>query len=1173
MKRKVFMFLLGFTVAVAVQCDAGTDGGVPISSKMPKSGDSAAFLAGSDRRISYPDHVKTRPLLRGVMLPLRPCTEDDFRTLHEWGATLARYQMSRHSFLAIGKNRDLEEYDRWLDERLDHLDRDVLPFAAKYGIKIVVDLHTPPGGRDPDLDWTMFHDEKYADHFVKCWQRIASRFKRRPEVYGFDLVNEPAQTRPAVCDYWTLQKRAAEAVREIDPHTTIIMEANRWDAPSAFSQLKPLPMDNVIYQVHMYVPQAFTHQGIGSRSELKEKTSYPDKARGWDIDFIRKTLAPVRDFERKYGAKIYVGEFSAIAWAEGADRYMADCISVFEEYGWDWTYHAFREYSGWSVEHEGPDASHMKPSSDNPRRRALLDGFRQKPRVALRKNTDGGDVQKIIDNALASGLRYVRIPKSVYVLEPGSVASIHLRNVKGVTVDFQGSELQGEIRSGMIRLDGCEDVAFKNAVIDYPHRLPFTQGVIRNVGPDGEWDVEIAEGYEDRAGGWPIQVYDGKTGDLVNPMRMGGEKIVRTGERRYSVTGGKNKKGRAGDVVVWSFGCDTYGNTQSISNRAHAVCLVNCRNCRMEDITVYSTPGSNGFREMLGDGGNTYLRCSVVPRPAESDPVKRSLRRYRSGNHDAFNSRGMKVGPKLIDCVACNHCDDDVNIHGPYQFVSSVRGRVARAFVKDMYAGTLKVGDPVQFVTKDGYVPLAQPVVSAIRQVVPTDAELAEVKKGLNSQVAAGCNTMVEVTFDRDCDALRPGSLFASQNQNGNGFLLQGCRFGPNRARGFSCNASYGTVANCTFDRLEQAGVLSRPSYHWLEGGASRNVRFKDCTFIDCGVFFGVHKEMETTPDCHRNIAFAGCRFKGSRARLDVRCCRGFAVDDNTFDLPAAKAMGLTHVDHAVVRRLDYGAHPKQHMMFMRPERAAGRVPVKVRIHGGSWQTGYAVDHELFPVLDSVADGLAAVAALQYRTVDEARKMGENPPVKGVYDDCCAAVRYLQAHADELGIDPKRISIHGGSAGGCAALMMALKDSNPLGVAAIHANIAQTTLDPKEIDEILPGFRYGGHAFGLPRASGDFMRRREEYLPMIREWSPLALLGKADPGRLPPLHLTYSHRYANGRVPDGMNDDRVHDAAFGDLFVKLCRELGVECTLTVAGRREHPARCSGTNSAQADSGD
>ena len=975
--------------------------------------------------------------LRGVMLPLRPCTEDDFRTLHEWGATLARYQMSRHFFLAIGKNRDLEEYDRWLDERLDHLDRDILPFAAKYGIKIVVDLHTPPGGRDPDLDWTMFHDEKYADHFVKCWQRIASRFKRRPEVYGFDLVNEPAQTRPAVCDYWTLQKRAAEAVREIDPDAAIIIEANRWDAPSAFANLSPLAMDNVIYQVHMYVPQAFTHQGV--RSELKEKTCYPDKARGWDIDFIRKTLAPVRDFEKKYGAKIYVGEFSAIAWAEGADRYMADCISVFEEYGWDWTYHAFREYSGWSVEHEGPDASHMVPSTDNPRRRVLLEGLKPDKDGWRCKNAGAVDVQKFIDKAIASGERQIRIPKSVYVLEPGSVASIHLQNVNGVTVDFQGSELQGKIRSGMIRLDGCEDVTIKNAVIDYPHRLPFTQGVIRKVGSDGEWDVEIAEGYEDRAGGWPIQAYDGKTGDLVNPMRMGGEKITQTGERRYSVTGGKNRKGKVGDVVVWSFGCDTYSNTQSISNRSHAVCLVNCRNCRMEDITVYSTPGSNGFREMLGDGGNTYLRCSVVPRPPESDPVKRAIPRCRSGNHDAFNSRGMKVGPKLIDCVARNHCDDDVNIHGPYQFVASAEGRVARAFVKDMYAGTLKIGDPVQFVTKDGFVPLELPVVSAIRPVAPTDAELAEVKKGLNSQVAAGCNTMVEVTFDRDCDALRPGSLFVSQNQNGNGFLLQGCRFGPNRARGFICNASYGAVINCTFDRLEQSGVLSRPSYYWLEGGASRNVRFKDCTFIDCGVFFGVHKEMETTPDCHRNIAFAGCKFKGSRARLDVRCCRGFAVDDNTFDLPAAKAMSIAHVENIEARQQKSVINPNVPVPALAasvirdtlydpaignaglgdlylPKNHDASTPMVLCIHGGGWRSGNR--YSWSGVAEFFRDELGFAAFnIEYRLSPRNRW-----PACG--DDCVKAAQFVLSDdfKKKYGFSYDRIWICGGSAGGHLAL-------------------------------------------------------------------------------------------------------------------------------------------------------
>ena len=103
---------------------------------------------------------------------------------------------------------------------------------------------------------------------------------------------------------------------------------------------------------------------------------YPNCVKGWDKEFLRRQLQPVRDFQRKHKARIYVGEFSAVAWAEGADQYLADCISLFEEYGWDWTYHAFREWHGWSVEHEGPDAQHLVLSTDNPRKRVLLKAFR-----------------------------------------------------------------------------------------------------------------------------------------------------------------------------------------------------------------------------------------------------------------------------------------------------------------------------------------------------------------------------------------------------------------------------------------------------------------------------------------------------------------------------------------------------------------------------------------------------------------------------------------------------------------------------------------------------------------------------------------------------------------------------------------------------------------------------
>ena len=85
----------------------------------------------------------------------------------------------------------------------------------------------------------------------------------------------------------------------------------------------------------------------------------------------------MRAFQEKYGAKIYVGEFSAVCWAPGAEKYLEDAISVFEEYGWDWTYHAFREWPGWSVEHQGQSDNDLVPVADTPRKRALLGGFRR----------------------------------------------------------------------------------------------------------------------------------------------------------------------------------------------------------------------------------------------------------------------------------------------------------------------------------------------------------------------------------------------------------------------------------------------------------------------------------------------------------------------------------------------------------------------------------------------------------------------------------------------------------------------------------------------------------------------------------------------------------------------------------------------------------------------------
>ena len=332
---------------------------------------------GGAARCRYSERVSALPPLRGVMSPVRDMTEDDFRTLASWGVRLLRYQIVR-DWNRTDANRDLAEYDRWLDSRLDHLDFFVLPMARRHGMKVAIDLHVTPGGKDGDGELNMFHEPAYAEHFLRCWERIAERFRGNDAVYGYDLVNEPSQKReaPPGCGWLALQRRAAERIRAVDPRTPLIVEANLAASPYGLPREPFLDLEDVIYEVHVYIPVEYTHQGVFSPDAPRAK--WPDPARGWERDFcIRdRILKPVREFQLKYGARIYAGEFSAVAWAEGAENYLRDCISLFGEYGWDWTYHAFREWEGWSVEHEtaGPGSPAI-PSADNPRRRALLEGL------------------------------------------------------------------------------------------------------------------------------------------------------------------------------------------------------------------------------------------------------------------------------------------------------------------------------------------------------------------------------------------------------------------------------------------------------------------------------------------------------------------------------------------------------------------------------------------------------------------------------------------------------------------------------------------------------------------------------------------------------------------------------------------------------------------------------
>ncbi len=339
----------------------------------------AAVIAAASAFADEPNPAVNVPPLRGVMLPMRTLSGDEFNTLAEWGVSLVRFQIVRRG--AESGNRDIPEYLRWIDSKINQIAGEVLPLAAERGIKVAVDLHVTPGERNGDQEPRMFSEPEYADAFIETWRRIATRLRGHPALYGYDLVNEPRQKNPSANGWWTLQSRAAVAIREIDPDTPIIVESNEWDSPETYDRMEPLPLGNVIYEAHMYLPLLYTHQGVKGNAR---GLVYPDNAKGIDKEWLREKLSPLREFQLRNGVRVYVGEFSAVCWAPGAADYLRDCIAIFNEYGWDWTYHAFREWAGWSVEHEGEDFESLVPSSDNSRKRALIEGLRDRTRQSAK---------------------------------------------------------------------------------------------------------------------------------------------------------------------------------------------------------------------------------------------------------------------------------------------------------------------------------------------------------------------------------------------------------------------------------------------------------------------------------------------------------------------------------------------------------------------------------------------------------------------------------------------------------------------------------------------------------------------------------------------------------------------------------------------------------------------
>jgi aryl-phospho-beta-D-glucosidase BglC (GH1 family) len=318
--------------------------------------------------------------LRGTMINPN-ITEQDFRVLGSWNANHIRWQLVWGWFPHGPADKgDIPAYEAWLETALEHVDL-LIPVCRELGIKILLDLHTPPGGRDQNEKWPLFYEKQFQDAFLTGWEKMANRYKNETQIMGFDILNEPNDHDlvPGLMSWRDLAIAAAQRIRSIDSLHPIIVEATPGGGFNTLPNFEPLPLDNIIYSFHMYEPSKFVFQYVFYN--VTSPIYYPGVIDGkmWNKEALRAVMQPNVDWQKAHNVSIHIGEFSAIRWAPGNStcNYLNDIIELFEENVWNWDYHAFREWQGWDVEMIG-DKDHPQHSPvPTDRQLLLMDWFKK----------------------------------------------------------------------------------------------------------------------------------------------------------------------------------------------------------------------------------------------------------------------------------------------------------------------------------------------------------------------------------------------------------------------------------------------------------------------------------------------------------------------------------------------------------------------------------------------------------------------------------------------------------------------------------------------------------------------------------------------------------------------------------------------------------------------------
>ena len=300
---------------------------------------------------------------------------DEFR--YDWKANSIRVMIGGEKYYPDGLQ--LPDYESILQTELVRMDT-LVKWCNTNGLRMNVGMAGLSDG--------LFKSQAAQTRLINAWKLVAARYKNSNAVWAYDIANEPIvspypynYTYPldnSIMMWPQLADTLVKEIRKIDAEKGIIIESLNYNIN--MDDIKPIDasIPNIIYSVHMYQPQALTHQQFSSQTPAYTYPGMIDNVY-YDKAKLKEILAPMKAYQDKYRVPIYIGEFSCIRWApnNSAYNYLRDCIEIFEEYNWDYAYNTFRTWDGWSVEHSTSWYDSVLPATKTDRELLFRSYFQQ----------------------------------------------------------------------------------------------------------------------------------------------------------------------------------------------------------------------------------------------------------------------------------------------------------------------------------------------------------------------------------------------------------------------------------------------------------------------------------------------------------------------------------------------------------------------------------------------------------------------------------------------------------------------------------------------------------------------------------------------------------------------------------------------------------------------------